>query len=260
MKNHPMHLKVAPNLTECPEDVRDALGRMLESRNVTAGLLTVASTFRFDGVSHFLLGDRSNVSPPTAHWTSSGKNWALLYQKFALHRVDPRLTNTAGRLYPLVWDGESDKPDTQMKEFLVRAQPVGIRSGVAISIVDPRVGRAVITWDSAISPVSAERSLSINRSLGSIALLTAILFESLLANNVLVPHRTLPRSPLTCREQESLRLAACGMTSADISIKLGITERTANFHIGNVIAKLNALNRGEAIARAITLGWISHSR
>jgi DNA-binding CsgD family transcriptional regulator len=61
---------------------------------------------------------------------------------------------------------------------------------------------------------------------------------------------------LTARERECLTLAARGMTSHDIAQKLGITERTANFHIGNVLAKFGALTRGEAIARAVALDLV----
>ena len=46
------------------------------------------------------------------------------------------------------------------------------------------------------------------------------------------------------------------MTSADIAVKLGIAERTANFHIGNLVTKLGALNRGEAIARGVALNLV----
>ena len=46
------------------------------------------------------------------------------------------------------------------------------------------------------------------------------------------------------------------MTSADIGIKLGIAERTANFHFANILSKLDALNRHEAIAKGMNLGII----
>jgi DNA-binding CsgD family transcriptional regulator len=62
---------------------------------------------------------------------------------------------------------------------------------------------------------------------------------------------------LSPRERECLGFAARGMTSADIGIKLAITERTVNFHFGNIIAKLRVLNRGEAIARAVSLELVS---
>ena len=47
------------------------------------------------------------------------------------------------------------------------------------------------------------------------------------------------------------------MTSKDIGLKLGITQRTANFHFANLISKLGVLNRQEAIATALVHKLIS---
>ena len=62
--------------------------------------------------------------------------------------------------------------------------------------------------------------------------------------------------PLSGRELQCLEMAARGLTSGDIALKLGITERTVYYHFSNIISKLGVLNRHEAIAKAITLGII----
>ena len=59
---------------------------------------------------------------------------------------------------------------------------------------------------------------------------------------------------LTHRERQCLGMAANGLTSGDIGGKLGIAERTVNFHMGNVLRKMEALNRAEAIAKALARG------
>jgi DNA-binding CsgD family transcriptional regulator len=46
------------------------------------------------------------------------------------------------------------------------------------------------------------------------------------------------------------------LTGSDIGVKLGISERTVNFHFGNILSKLDALNRNEAIAMAVRRGLI----
>jgi hypothetical protein len=51
-------------------------------------------------------------------------------------------------------------------------------------------------------------------------------------------------------------MAANGMTSVDIAVKLGIKPRTANFHFGKIVNKLGVLNRKEAIAMGIARGLI----
>ena len=63
-------------------------------------------------------------------------------------------------------------------------------------------------------------------------------------------------NPLTPQEMECLSLSARGQTSADIALKLGIKPRTVNFHIAKVLRKLHAVNRHEAIAKAITADFL----
>jgi DNA-binding CsgD family transcriptional regulator len=63
---------------------------------------------------------------------------------------------------------------------------------------------------------------------------------------------------LSPREAQCLDMAAHGLTSADIGQKLGLAERTVNFHFSNIISKLAVANRGEAIAFATTRKLISH--
>ena len=80
------------------------------------------------------------------------------------------------------------------------------------------------------------------------------LFMANIVNRGLPPgQQGLPLSP---RERQCLQMAANGMTSADIGVKLDIAERTANFHFSNIISKLGVLNRKEAIAKALTYGLI----
>jgi DNA-binding CsgD family transcriptional regulator len=60
----------------------------------------------------------------------------------------------------------------------------------------------------------------------------------------------LPISPLTLREEEVLRLMTTGLRNKEIAARLGISERTATFHVGNVLSKLGADGRVEAISIA----------
>ena len=57
---------------------------------------------------------------------------------------------------------------------------------------------------------------------------------------------------LTEREEEVLRWMAGGVTSTrGLADKLGITERTVKFHIGNVLEKLQVGSRAEAVSLAL---------
>ena len=65
-----------------------------------------------------------------------------------------------------------------------------------------------------------------------------------------------PMLPLTLREEEVLRLMAAGLRNKEIAARLGISERTATFHVGNVLSKLGADGRVEAIHLARRQGLI----
>ena len=65
-----------------------------------------------------------------------------------------------------------------------------------------------------------------------------------------------PMLPLTLREEEVLRLMAEGLRNKEIAARLGISERTATFHVGNVLSKLGADGRVEAIHLARRRGLI----
>src|SRR4029077_6418422 len=55
---------------------------------------------------------------------------------------------------------------------------------------------------------------------------------------------------LTPREHEVLRLVFDGFSNKRIASTLGITERTAKFHLRQIMTKLGAVNRAQAVALA----------
>jgi len=61
---------------------------------------------------------------------------------------------------------------------------------------------------------------------------------------------------LSSREKEVLNWLKQGKSSWDISVILGISKRTVDFHVYNVIKKLGATNRPQAVAVGTRLGLI----
>lgn len=60
----------------------------------------------------------------------------------------------------------------------------------------------------------------------------------------------IPRPQLTKREQEVLRLLACGLTTKEIAESMGVSAITARNHVTNLLAKLGARNRLQAVIYA----------
>jgi len=61
---------------------------------------------------------------------------------------------------------------------------------------------------------------------------------------------------LSNREIAVLRWTADGKTSGEISRILNISERTVNFHINDVVTKLNAVNKTSATVKAAMIGLL----
>ncbi len=66
----------------------------------------------------------------------------------------------------------------------------------------------------------------------------------------------LPCASVTLREREVIRLLAQGASTHAIAARLGIGHRTARNHIQNILGKLGAHSRLEAVARASNQGLV----
>lgn len=65
-----------------------------------------------------------------------------------------------------------------------------------------------------------------------------------------------PRLQLTIREVDVLRAIARGMTNTEAGADLRITEQTVKYHMSNVMRKLGAKTRTDAVWRALRLGIV----
>jgi len=61
---------------------------------------------------------------------------------------------------------------------------------------------------------------------------------------------------LTEREREILALVADGMANKAIGARLGITERTVKYHVTEILGRLGADNRAQAVAIANRRGLL----
>ncbi|MFI9769125.1 AAA family ATPase [Streptomyces sp. NPDC052415] len=91
--------------------------------------------------------------------------------------------------------------------------------------------------------------------LGALPLLERV--DALIRRARLSDAREATASPLTAREQDVLRLLARGRSNRQIGEELFISGKTASVHVSNILAKLGAASRGEAVAVAYREGLIA---
>lgn len=225
-------------------------------------MTAVVADMGFDGFTYAKSADPGPLRRDSRcfAWSTLPREWVARYGERGYAERDPALIRSWDRSLPLVWDAADYGGDARYSDYLAEARRVGIASGVSISFRDRDRGRIYVALNSRISPVPVERKRGIARRLGDIVLLALAFHDCFMARLVDRAAGKQGEAPddrqLSPREAQCLELAAKGMTSVDIGIKLGITPRTANFHFRNIVSKLDALNRHEAIALGIERGLI----
>jgi len=110
--------------------------------------------------------------------------------------------------------------------------------------------RAVLPPDASAAEILA----AIQAAAAGMALVDPAELESLIAKSN--PTAVETATPLTGRELEVLRMLADGAANKTIAWKLGISEHTVKFHVAQILAKLNAGTRTEAVTQGIRRGLI----
>ncbi len=67
-----------------------------------------------------------------------------------------------------------------------------------------------------------------------------------------------PDTELSVREQECLVFMSRGFSNRQIADELGIRERTVKFHVDNLMRKLGASTRAQAVAVAARSNWLTN--
>ncbi|MFE5190832.1 helix-turn-helix transcriptional regulator [Streptomyces sp. NPDC056628] len=119
-----------------------------------------------------------------------------------------------------------------------------LRYAEALLVADDREGAA--------AEASAARRTAAR--LGAVPLLERV--DALIRRGRLAEQRSPGSSPLTAREQDVLGLLAAGRSNRQIGEELYITGKTASVHVSNILAKLGAASRTEAVAIAYREGLI----
>jgi DNA-binding CsgD family transcriptional regulator len=213
--------------------------------------------YGFDGLTYLVGRDFGAGQTGQIVWSTHSQAWCALYRNASHAAADPRLVNTRHRVTPYLWDAAEVRGDWHVRAFIRDAAQFNIRSGVVISLHDGRTGHVALAFDSGLSPVRGARRDTLAANLGDLMLIAVGLHEGVLSWRIAKAAQRQRSAPLlTRRERDCLKLAARGMTSADIGNKLWLSESTVNFHFGNLRRKLGAINRTEAIAKGAALGLV----
>jgi len=186
------------------------------------------------------------------------REWVIRYDQRAYIEVDTRITRALCSALPLLWDYTSEcRHNARFDPFLDDSLAYGIGSGVIFGLHGSRGTSVVVALSCAAPRIDSTRRDAIVNNVGE-CLVLGIHFHEIFMKSI-VERGIAPRSqgaPLSARERECVALCVRGQISSDIAFKLGISERTVQFHFDGIRSKLGAATRQEVVAKGIAEGLI----
>lgn len=151
---------------------------------------------------------------------------------------------------PFTWQhlgkttADPEQADDRGRAVLARA---GIRMGLGIPVFSSGSARGLVAF-------GGDRPLPDIDEVGRLSLGAIGLFDRMMTLDKPIPSMSEPR--LTMRERQCLTWIGAGKTSVEIAAILGLSEHTVNQYVTSGCQKLGAVNRAQAVAKAIRLRLI----
>jgi DNA-binding CsgD family transcriptional regulator len=152
-------------------------------------------------------------------------------------------------MLPVVWEGDEacEVAATELLPFIERFPPRRLSfSGIAFPVRLGSSGSGLVVFTGDFLEIDSDVVLDIHmRS-------SRIMVDLLAADE----KKMQPSEALNEREIACLQMAGDGCISEAIAEKMGLSVHTVNAYLGTATTKLDAVNRIQAIAKAIRLGYI----
>lgn len=213
-------------------------------------VVSIVHDLGFDHCSYGLRMPLPVSQPRVVLLTNYPRAWEERYKERGYIAVDPTVRHGMHSLQPVTW---SDAFFASSRDLWEEARSFGLCVGWAQSGRDVNSTMGLLSVSRSGEPIS---EIELRDKEIKLAWLTQMVH---LGMSRILSAKLMPEAEvqLTDREIEVLRWTADGKTASEIADILNISERTANFHIANVITKLNAPNKTAAVIRAGMLGMLS---
>ena len=206
----------------------------------------------FETVSAMAVIDRAPGRSEFITVDNTPQAFSESYGNPSVYRRDPVMQHCRRQTMPIIWNQQTylchDAGDLWEEQA-----HFGYRTGIAMALHMPE-GRHFMLG------VDRDRALPDNpeelqRIVADLQLFAVLAQDA--AMRLLLPAAQQPERPaLTPREAEALRWTMEGKTAWEVGAMMGITERTANLHVGSATHKLGCANKHQAVLKALRLGLI----
>jgi LuxR family transcriptional regulator, quorum-sensing system regulator SolR len=187
---------------------------------------------------------------PVHIFDSYPAGWMEHYQNSGYLDIDPIVKRGARTLVPLEWDSDLF---CEAKDMWDCAQSFGLRHGVSQSSWSEHGSYGLLSMARSKDPISAKELAACSERIVWLSSVSHVLIAQFLDKNMGKNEDI----RLTSREIEILCWTCDGKTSYEIGRIINISASTVNFHINNILIKLNTSNKVQAAVKAIRLGLIN---
>jgi len=178
------------------------------------------------------------------------EEWQERYFEMGYDRIDPIIKTCRTRADAFRWSDVYNDGSTTEDERRVfdEAATFGLRSGISVPLHGPDRSFAIVSFAQAWNGELQNRKITY--------LQFAALHFHFKVNKFANSSGTESEPGLSPREKECIVWIARGKSSWEIGQILGISVDTVNFHVKNILRKMDTLNRTAAATKALNLGII----
>ncbi|WP_338844958.1 autoinducer binding domain-containing protein [Massilia sp. W12] len=230
----------------------DQFQALLEKRSEQELFDEAAAIAKSMGFEYCAYGIRMPVPisrPAVAMFNNYSLDWQQCYQERGFLEIDPTVQHGLRSVLPLLWSSETVE---NSPEFWEEARAHGLHFGWAQAARDAAGAVGMLTLARGNDDVSSQEFDANKYKMAWLAQVVHVGMSGLLTPKMAPESGVL----LTSREREVLRWTAEGKTAYEVGQILAVSERTVNFHINNVVAKLGASNKIQAAVKAASLGLL----
>lgn len=152
---------------------------------------------------------------------------------------------------PLLWNGSEDSQTAEMADFGGFVRHLKIRTlpvcGVALPVRLGGMGNGLVVFVANYLDLTSEALTDLHDQSHQLMMDLLVLDE----------RKSAPDDVLSNREVACLQLAGDGLVSEEVAEKLRLSVHTVNAYLASATMKLDSVNRIQAIAKAIRLGYIA---
>jgi DNA-binding CsgD family transcriptional regulator len=164
---------------------------------------------------------------------------------------DPVIDTLMSGSAPVVYD-QKTYVSAGVGELWEMQAPYGYKTGIAVKLHLPGDKHFLLGVD---REEALPAGMELMQMVGGLQLLAAHALTA--ADRLLSPKLSKGDMPkLTKRELDVLSWTAQGKTAWEVSVILGMSEKTVNFHLGNAMRKLGVSSKHQAVLKCVAAGLL----